>query len=55
MANLDDMLAAEERPNMPGTTTHWPNWCIALPQLLEDFQAAELPRAVAAAIRQQRR
>lgn len=37
-ATLDDALAVEERPNMPGTTTQWPNWCIALPKPLEEIQ-----------------
>lgn len=37
-ATLDDALVVEERPNMPGTTTQWPNWCIALPQPLEKIQ-----------------
>lgn len=37
-ATLDDALAVEERPNLPGTTTQWPNWCIALPKSLENIQ-----------------
>jgi 4-alpha-glucanotransferase len=43
-ATLDDALAVEERPNMPGTTTAWPNWSIALPKSLEEIQQAELVR-----------
>lgn len=35
---LDDALAVEERPNMPGTTTQWPNWSISLPKPLEEIQ-----------------
>ena len=35
---LDDALAVEERPNMPGTTTQWPNWSIALPKTLEKIE-----------------
>jgi 4-alpha-glucanotransferase len=34
-ASLDDALAVEERPNMPGTVDEWPNWSIALPVPLE--------------------
>ncbi|HEX5398218.1 MAG TPA: 4-alpha-glucanotransferase, partial [Verrucomicrobiae bacterium] len=37
-ATLEDALAVEERPNMPGTTTQWPNWSIALPKPLEEIQ-----------------
>jgi 4-alpha-glucanotransferase len=37
-ATLDDALAVEERPNMPGTTTQWPNWSIALPKPLEEIK-----------------
>jgi 4-alpha-glucanotransferase len=44
---LDDALAVEERPNMPGTVREWPNWCLALPASLEELQAAALPRAIA--------
>lgn len=47
VANLEDALAVEERPNMPGTVHQWPNWSIALPQLLEDFESAQLPREIA--------
>lgn len=37
-ATLDDAMAVEERPNMPATTTEWPNWSIALPQPLESLE-----------------
>ena len=30
-ASLDDALALEERPNMPGTVDEWPNWRLGLP------------------------
>ena len=46
-ATLDDALAVEERPNMPGTTTQWPNWCIPLPQSLEQIRRNALVRNVA--------
>jgi 4-alpha-glucanotransferase len=49
-AGLDDALGVEERPNMPGTTDEWPNWCIALPLALEEIQADRRPRAVAGAL-----
>jgi 4-alpha-glucanotransferase len=46
-ATLDDALAVEERPNMPGTTTEWPNWCLALPAPLEDIEVAPLALRIA--------
>ena len=39
LATLDDALGVEERPNHPGTTDEWPNWCLALPAALEDALA----------------
>ena len=49
-ATLDDAFAAEERPNVPGTITEWPNWSIALPGFLEALEAAGLPRRIAQAL-----
>jgi 4-alpha-glucanotransferase len=46
-ATLDDALAVEERPNMPGTVDEWPNWSIALPLPLEEIEGLALPRAIA--------
>ena len=54
-ATLDDALAVEERPNMPGTTDSWPNWSIALPATLEEICEAPAPRAIAHAMSQRRR
>jgi 4-alpha-glucanotransferase len=48
-ATLDDALAVEERPNMPGTMGEVPNWSLALPAPLEDFDTLPLPDAIAAA------
>ena len=50
-ATLDDAVATEERPNMPGTMDEWPNWSLALPASLEALEQAPLPRAIAAALR----
>lgn len=36
-ASLEDALALEERPNLPGTRDERPNWSLALPVLLEDL------------------
>ncbi len=49
-ATLDDALAVEERPNMPGTVDEWPNWCLALPAPLEELETLPLPRGLAAAL-----
>jgi 4-alpha-glucanotransferase len=49
-ATLDDALAVEERPNMPGTVDEWPNWSIALPVPLEELEEASLPRVIAGAL-----
>jgi 4-alpha-glucanotransferase len=46
-AALDDVLAVEERPNMPGTTDSWPNWSIALPAPLEELEQAPLAARIA--------
>jgi 4-alpha-glucanotransferase len=50
LATLEDALAVVERPNVPGTTTQWPNWRLALPGGLEALEAAELPRRIAAVL-----
>lgn len=36
LATFQDALGATERPNMPGTTTAWPNWKIPLSLALEE-------------------
>ena len=52
-ATLEDALAVEERPNMPGTVDEWPNWAIALPKPLEHVEADPLPPRVAQPLRRQ--
>lgn len=49
-ASLDDALAVEERPNMPGTVDQWPNWSLALPRTLESLETATLPQRIAKAL-----
>jgi 4-alpha-glucanotransferase len=49
-ATLEDALAVQERPNMPGTTDQWPNWCIALPEPLEAIESDRLAEAIAAGL-----
>jgi 4-alpha-glucanotransferase len=49
-ATLDDALAVEDRPNMPGTTDEYPSWCLPLPRSLEqiiaDPRAARIAKAL---------
>jgi 4-alpha-glucanotransferase len=47
LASLDDAGAVAERPNMPGTVTTWPNWCLGLPRPVEDLLDEPLAREVA--------
>jgi 4-alpha-glucanotransferase len=49
-ATLDDALAVQARPNMPGTTVEYPCWCIALPQTLEQIERDPRPRRIARAL-----
>ena len=46
-ATLDDVLAVEERPNMPSTTTEWPNWSIALPEPIDKIMRAPAAETIA--------
>ena len=46
-ATLEDALGVEERPNMPGTTSEWPNWRAPLPLTVEEIEADPRPRALA--------
>jgi 4-alpha-glucanotransferase len=41
LASLEDALGVTERPNVPGTTTEFPNWRLALPLPLEEIEAAD--------------
>jgi 4-alpha-glucanotransferase len=50
-ATLDDAMAVEERPNMPATTTEWPNWSLALPKPIETLEKSALARRIASAFR----
>lgn len=48
--SLDDLATVSERPNMPGTVDEWPNWCLALPQPLEELKGSPLVKEVAASM-----
>ena len=47
VATLEDALAVEERPNIPGAKGTWPNWSLALPRPAEDIRADSLVENVA--------
>jgi 4-alpha-glucanotransferase len=49
-ATLDDALAVEDRPNIPGTTAEWPNWSLALPRSLEELETAPLAEIIRAGL-----
>ena len=46
-ASLEDALSVEERTNFPGTVDERPNWSLALPKPLEEFQTDRLALEVA--------
>lgn len=50
LASLDDAAGLRERPNMPGTVTTYPNWCLGLPRPVEDVLSSPLARQVAATL-----
>jgi 4-alpha-glucanotransferase len=50
VATLEDALAVAERPNMPNTTTEWPNWSLALPYPLEAIERHPHVQAVGTAL-----
>ena len=54
LASLDDAMASPDRPNMPGTTTEWPNWCLPLPGGLEALETSQLPARIARALERRR-
>ena len=51
LASLEDALGVHERPNVPGTTTEFPNWRRTLPLGLEGVEAADGVLRIAEAMR----
>jgi 4-alpha-glucanotransferase len=49
-AALTDAVGAQERPNMPGTITQWPNWSLPLPKPLEQIMTDPKIRRIAEAL-----
>jgi 4-alpha-glucanotransferase len=50
LASLEDALGVPERPNVPGTTTEFPNWRLALPASIEKIETADGVNRVADAM-----
>jgi 4-alpha-glucanotransferase len=55
LASLEDALGVPERPNVPGTTTEFPNWRLALPAPIEEIETAEGVNRIANAMGSARR
>lgn len=55
LAQVEDALGVEERPNVPGTTTEFPNWRLALPQTREEIERSTGARRIATVMRRARR
>jgi 4-alpha-glucanotransferase len=52
VATLEDALAVQERPNIPGPNTD--SWCLALPEPRESLQTSALTSAIALNLRDRR-
>ena len=55
LAQLEDALGVEERPNVPGTTTEFPNWRLALPLTREEIERSRGARRIGAVMKRARR
>jgi 4-alpha-glucanotransferase len=55
LAQLEDALGVEERPNVPGTTTEFPNWHLALPLIREEIERSRGARRISTVMRRARR
>jgi 4-alpha-glucanotransferase len=52
LASMEDALGAEKRPNLPGAGNHQrPNWCIPLPEKLEEIETDEMVLRIAACLK----
>jgi len=49
-ATLDDAMLVTERPNVPATTTEWPNWSLALPEPIESLEKSRLAARIGRAL-----
>jgi 4-alpha-glucanotransferase len=55
LASLEDALGVEERANVPGTTSEWPNWRLSLPHDLQEIESDEATHRIAETMRAARR
>src|SRR5207245_9410874 len=55
LAQLEDAIGVEERPNVPGTTTEFPNWRLALPLSLEEIERSRGASRIGAVMKRARR
>ncbi|WP_058598892.1 4-alpha-glucanotransferase [Aureimonas ureilytica] len=51
---MEDMIASEKQPNLPGTTDEYPNWRVRSDIRLDDLAADERFQAMARAMRDER-
>jgi 4-alpha-glucanotransferase len=51
LAQLEDALGVVERPNVPGTTTEFPNWRLALPLPRAEIERSQGARRIGAVMR----
>jgi 4-alpha-glucanotransferase len=51
LTSLEDALGVIERPNVPGTTTEFPNWRLALPQSVEEIERSDGVNRIAQAMK----
>jgi 4-alpha-glucanotransferase len=49
-ATLEDAMLVTDRPNMPATTTEWPNWSVALPEPIETLEKSRVAARIARAL-----
>ncbi|SER84111.1 4-alpha-glucanotransferase [Propionibacterium cyclohexanicum] len=54
LASLDDAALVRARPNIPGTVGDYPNWCIALPEPVDEIMAGSLAGEFAATLNARR-
>jgi 4-alpha-glucanotransferase len=55
LASLEDALGVEERPNVPGTTSEWPNWRLSIPRELQEIESDPSTHRIAETMRAARR
>lgn len=51
LVSMEDALGVHERPNVPGTTTEFPNWRLALPVPIEEIENSDGPLRIAEVMR----